>query len=197
VSQYVLTNGFPAPRPPLCRWLQGRACTHWEPGKTSPSPRLTSLATTRLGPGFGITGTSLIVPSEFGSYAKTCPAFAFGKPNPLPIIHSQCLHVGKFPPDIAQFNSFREVIGGPDGGHSRSGNKSPPNKWLIPERVSGYPASQTTSPSIIVSAERAVWISPDGISKMFLSTKIKSASLPGAMDPLSRSANSAKAEPIV
>ncbi len=46
--------------------------------KNSPSPRLTSLATTRLGPGFGITGTSFIVPSKLGSYAKTCPAFAFG-----------------------------------------------------------------------------------------------------------------------
>ncbi len=46
--------------------------------KNSPPRRLTSLATTRLGPGFATTGTSLIVPSEFGSYAKTCPAFASG-----------------------------------------------------------------------------------------------------------------------
>jgi hypothetical protein len=34
--------------------------------KNNLPPRLISLATTRLAPGFGTTGTSLIVPSEFG-----------------------------------------------------------------------------------------------------------------------------------
>ena len=46
--------------------------------KNNPPPRLTNLATTRLGAGFGTTGTSFIVPSVFGSYANTCPGFAFG-----------------------------------------------------------------------------------------------------------------------
>jgi hypothetical protein len=46
--------------------------------KNKPPPRLTNLATTSFGPLFGTTGTSLIVPSVFGSEAKTCPGFTLG-----------------------------------------------------------------------------------------------------------------------
>lgn len=46
--------------------------------KSIPPSRPTNLASIRLGLRFAIAGTSLMEPSESGSYAKTCPGFTCG-----------------------------------------------------------------------------------------------------------------------
>jgi len=70
----------------------------------------------------------------------------FRKPDSLAVIHGQCLHVGKFPQDMAQFQFIPHEQGRPvkPGGTPSSRNSIPQGKVTARQSLARFPRMLST-----------------------------------------------------